>query len=345
MRWRGGRVVSRNATLGGTLKNGIINTINFELAHGEWVSTDTTVRYTSGICLGWEDKPIRFDATRIIQGPQSDSLIMSGKGEAVIRDSTYNISLTAQANQGGKGVFDLPVDSPINRVFDTSNVPGALYRLELVNTRVPVWFLFVNMVSMDGPPVVIELKRCPLLIPSILGGNLSGEMRLRTPWRGRDATGAEREIRTGNVTWRLTGKDVAIYCWGVYLWGEKTDVTLLGPTMIAELMVYEGRCLLIGTPGVYETATTATTIEAGRDDPPSRAELVMRHVKIGRFDKHDPVKGQITAHGESRITIDDARCADLVLVTKGKGEIEAVNLHKRGRILTLPHGGSIRVRD
>jgi len=57
IRWRGGSLVSRRSTLGGTVKDGIIHTINFEVAHGEWTATDTTIRHTSGILLGSADKP------------------------------------------------------------------------------------------------------------------------------------------------------------------------------------------------------------------------------------------------------------------------------------------------
>lgn len=343
IRWRGGSLVSRKSTLGGTVKDGIIHTINFEVAHGNWTATDTTIRHTSGILLGSADKPARFEATRLIQGPQPDSLIMNGTGQAILRDSTYNISLTADVKEGGTGLFDLPTKEVLNRTFDTSNVPGAAWRLQLHNTTVPLWFLFVNSVSMHGPPAEIRLVRCSSLIPSIMGGNLRGEMRLPAPWPHPGARPDERVLRTGNVTWRATGSDVSVACWGVYLWGDKTDLTLSGQTLIAELMLYEGRCALVGTAGTFEAATFATTIEVGRDEPASRAELTLRHTKIGRFDKTASIKGQITAHGNSRVEIRDALCADLVLVTRGKGEISATNLNRQGRIISLQQGGPIRV--
>jgi hypothetical protein len=343
IRWRGGSLVSRRSTLGGTVKDGIIHTINFEVAHGDWTATDTTIRHTSGILLGSADKPARFEATRLIQGPQPDSLIMSGTGQAILSDSTYNISLTADVKEGGTGLFDLPTKEVLNRTFDTSNVPGAAWRLQLHNTTVPLWFLFVNCVSMHGPPAEIRLVRCSSLIPSIMGANLRGEMRLPAPWPHPGARPDERVLRTGNVTWRATGNDVSVACWGLYLWGDKTDLTLSGQTLIAELMLYEGRCAMVGTAGTFEAATFATTIEVGRDEPPSRAELTLRHVKIGRFDKTASIKGQITAHGNSRVEIRDALCADLVLVTRGKGEISATNLNRQGRIISLQQGGPIRV--
>ena len=68
---------------------------------------------------------------------------MSGTGQAILRDSTYNISLTADVKEGGTGLFDLPTKEVLNRTFDTSNVPGAAWRLQLHNTTVPLWFLFL----------------------------------------------------------------------------------------------------------------------------------------------------------------------------------------------------------
>lgn len=147
------------------------------------------------------------------------------------------------------------------------------------------------------------------------------------------------------MNWRLAGRDVRVGCWGLYLWGGRTDVVVSGPRLLAEMMLFQGRCTLVGTPGLHETTTTATTIEVGRDDPPTRAELVRKHVAIGRFDADDPVKGQITAHGDGRVAITDPRCADLVLVTRGQGKILASGLDRRGRIVTLPGGGPIRLEE
>jgi hypothetical protein len=335
-RWRGGRLESRNTTVGGTKKAGSVYVSNFELDRGEWIATDTTVRYTAGIVFG----DGRLDATRLIQGPNPDSVILCGKGRCVIRDSTYCVSLFAFADKGGKGIFDLPVDQPISRVFDASNVPGAPYRLELVNTKVPVWFLFANQITMDGPPTEIEIRHCPVLIGSILGQDLSGPMSLPCPWPGKAGAGAT--LKTGNVTWKAAGEDVNIFTWGAYLWGDKTDVVFPAPTNICELMVYEGKASLVGTPGAYDAVTPATTIEVGRPGAAdSKAELVLRNVAIGHPGRAGAIRGQITAHGSSRVSIEHARCNDLLLITKNKGTITVSDIEKVGQVDFIQDGGSI----
>jgi len=337
-RWRGGRLESRNSTVGGTKKAGSVYVSNFELTSGEWIATDTTVRYTAGIVFGEG----RLDATRLIQGPNPDSLILADKGRCILRDSVYCVSLHTYADKGGKGVFDLPTDKPVSRVFDAANVPGASYQLELVNTRVPVWFLFANRISMDGPPMEIELAHCPALIASIMGQNLAGPMPLPCPWPGKRGAGAV--LKTGNVTWRATGEEVNIFTWGVYLWGDRTDVQFPAPTNICELMLSEGKALLVGTPGVYDAATPATTIEVGkRNVPDSKAELELRHVQIGHPSKANAIRGQITAHGRSRVAISHARCNDLLLITKHEGTITVSDIEKNGHIDVIQDGGPIHL--
>lgn len=335
-RWRGGRLESRNSTVGGTKKAGSVYVSNFELARGEWIATDTTVRYTAGIVFG----DGKLDATRLIQGPNPDSVILAGKGRCTLRDSVYCVSLHTFADKGGKGVFNLPVDRPVSRVFDAGNVPGAPYRLELVNTRVPVWFLFANQITMDGPPMEIELAHCPSLIASIMGQDLTGPMPLPCPWPGERGAGAS--LKTGNVTWRATGEKVNIFTWGVYLWGDKTEVQFPAPTNICELMLFEGKASLIGTPGAHDAATPATTIEVGRPgDADSKAELLLRNVQIGHPGKANAIRGQITAHGRSRVTIDRARCNDLLLITKDRGAIAVSDIERIGQIDVIQDGGAI----
>jgi hypothetical protein len=338
-RWRGGRLESRNSTIGGTKKAGSVYVSNFELARGEWIATDTTVRYTAGIVFG----DGRLDATRLIQGPNPDSVILAGKGQCVIRDSTYCVSLHAFADKGGKGVFDLPTDEPVSRVFDSTNVPGAPYRLELANTRVPIWFLFANQITMDGPPMEIKLRHCPALIASVMGQDLTGSMPLPCPWPGKGRPGAT--LKTGNVTWKAVGDGVNVFTWGVYLWGGKTDVTFPPPTNICELMLFQGRAALAGTPGAYDAVTPATTIEVGTPGGEGgTAKLVLRNTAIGHSGRAGAIRGQITAHGSSRVSIEHARCNDMLLITKGKGTIAVRDIEQVGRLDVIQEGGPITFR-
>lgn len=334
--FQGGRLVSTAATIGGTLRDGVAQPSNIELLDGEWVCTDTTVRYCYGITFGWGRQGGKLRATRLIQGPNPDSIIMSGRGDVVIRDSTYAIALNAYADRGGTGVFDLPVNTPISRVFDGSNVPGADYRLQLINTRVPdFWFLFVNHVRMDGPPVEIVLRHCPKLIPSVLGHNLTGTVRLPLT--------LDTPVRTGNVTWRRESEPVSVIAWGLYLTGDQTNFTVAGPTTICELMLWDGRCAVVGDDGTYNAAVTATTVECGFLDAPGRPELHLRNVSLGNFYQGVAVRGQVTAQGDGKVIVEHARCADLLLITKGRGTITLQDIRQEGQFTRIEEGGPIHL--
>jgi len=335
--WEGGRLVTRRATIGGTLADGAIRPSNLELLDGEWDARDTTVRYVYGITFS-HAKRGRLRATNLTMGPNPDSIIMTGRGDVVLRDSTYCISLTMDASSGGVARFDLPRNQPIRRVFDGSNVPGAGWRLELRNVRVPTWWLFVGGVSSTGPPCEVRIGGCEWFIPSIMAHDLRGEFRL--PER------IGEPFATGNVTWRAEGASVGVAGWGVYLSGANTDVTLRGPTRIAELMLFDGRAALLGTPGTRDARASATTIDVGRDDPASRAELTIRDATVGWFGATpDAVKGQITAQGSSRVTVERATCDALTLVTKGSGTITLRDIDRKGALELVRQGGPIEVTE
>ncbi|MCX8038600.1 MAG: hypothetical protein N3D11_16410, partial [Candidatus Sumerlaeia bacterium] len=300
----------------------------------------------------------RLRATRLLGGESPDSVIMNGPGDVVLRDSDYMISLTAAAVAGGSGVFDFPIAAPITRVYDRGNIPGAEYRLELVNTRVPLWFLFLR-VAQNGPETEIVLRDCPRLIPSVMGRNLQGKWRLPCLRRGDPASlpllHPHSSLRLANVTLRTLERPAGISTWGVYLNGPKTDITLTGPTLICELMVTEGKATLAGTPGTFDAATTATTVEVGAfgpadpchaeavpGDAPPVAELLIRNAEVGRFDRAG-ILGQIGAYRNARVRIEDARTADLRLITHGNATIELRRVQLAGRIERVEKGGAIRL--
>ena len=52
--WQGGTLVTRNTTIGGTMRNGVAQQVNFHLNDGLWTAEDTTVQYTYGIMFSPE---------------------------------------------------------------------------------------------------------------------------------------------------------------------------------------------------------------------------------------------------------------------------------------------------
>jgi hypothetical protein len=352
--WEGGTLLTHKVTIGGAKKDGIVYQTYFEIQNGAWESDDTTVRYSSGVTMGWTGHPVKFHASRLVAGPDPDSIIMSSESaDVVLKDSEFNISLAVSAGGGGHGRLDLPVNEPINRVFDGSNVPGVKYRLELINTKVPMWWVFFNVMQSGGPHTEIELGHCPRLIPSIIGHNLQGKLTLPSPWPAQPKSVTDLTI--GNLTLKTGGQDVNTWCWGLYLGGAATNVTLQGPTSICELFLSEGKLVVEGDADTYNSLNSCTTVEVGlrtvmnsSQSEPGRpassattAELVMRNTALGRFMPGDVIIGQITAHAGGQIRIEHARCANLKLMTKGNGTIVLQDIDKRGVLETIAEGGTI----
>ena len=183
--------------------------------------------------------------------------------DVVLRDSDFDISLSASASKAvDADSWNFPLHKPISRVFDQTNLPGVKYRLELVNTTVSLWWIFLSGVSTAGPPTEIVLGECPRLIPCILAYNLQGTYSLPAPWPVPES--ASSQVTFGNLTFKTTGREVRTWCWGLYLSGEETDAVLQGPTSICELFLSEGRLVVAGDEGTYNSANACTTVEVGQ---------------------------------------------------------------------------------
>ncbi len=354
VQWEGGTLTTRNVTIGGAELDGKAYQTYFEIQHGAWKSEDTTIRYSSGVTMGWTGRDVTFHAERLKAGPHPDSIIMScGAADVMLKDSDFNISLAVSAARGGRGILELPVNEPVTRVFDASNVPGVSYRLELVNTTVDLWWAFFSGIQQDGPPTEVVLGRCPRLIPSIIAYDLQGELELPAPWPTRPEEATQLSI--GNLKLTTTGQPVRTWCWGLYVDGPRSDVVIRGKTNICELFLSAGRMLLEGDPDTFNAVNACTTVEVGRrqaaavpsgdmavkGSAPVSAELVMRNVSLGRFAKGDEIVGQLTAHDGGTIVVEHARCAPLKLLTKGDGVITLSNLQLEGELQRIGREGSI----
>ena len=147
------------------------------------------------------------------------------------------------------------------------------------------------------------------------------------------------------------------WCWGLYLSGEQTDVVLRGPTSICELFLSEGKLVVEGDAGTYNSLNSCTTVEVGRrsvmnadasakrqsDTPARPVVLVMRNVALGRFMPGDVIIGQITAHADGQIHVEHARCANLKLMTQGNGTIIMQDVDRRGTLEQINNGGAITI--
>lgn len=335
--WNGGTLETNNVVIGGTKTDGVVYSCNFQVDSGLWNSVDTEVRYTSGqINAGGASSFGRTIGLRHNAGEHPDSVIMNGYGDVTLTDSNYPLSLTVNANGGAAvGDFSFPLDTPLTQVYDSTNMPGARWRLALNNVTVPLWWLFVMSMSMDGPPTELILRDCPKVITNIGGTNLTGSVQLPA---GPLPPGWSTTV--ANVTFRTADKEALVPTWGVYLTGAQTDLELRGPTNICEYFLWAGKSAIVGTPNTYDAIVPLTTTEAGLNSSGS-AEMMIRNALVGTAPSRPTVRGQLTARGTSTVVIRDSLIQNATFITEDTATITLDNCVLMGDIRTNASGGPI----
>jgi hypothetical protein len=344
-RWKGGTLITKNCTLGGTKSGGFIQQVAFEIIDGLWECEDTTVQYSYGITFGYGKTLGKLRALRLKPGENPDSIIMVGNSDVELIDSEFNISLTAYADNGGKSFLELPVNEPLTKTFDLNTVLGATYKLRIENTSVPMWFLFISIPE-NSKPSEIVLGKCPFIIPSIQAVNLKGQLDLPTTWDGINDSEWAKTVphhttsKIGPLTFKTLDKNVLIPCWGLYLQGDKTDIRVTPPSVICELMLWAGKAELRGERGKNNIWATATTIDVGNEgqvsnnsgnvpEPHSGARLFIENARVGPVEK-GAIIGQVTAKGLGHVEIKDSKLLDIQMITKDRGMIVLDRIIKEG---------------
>lgn len=330
--WRGGRLVTRNTVIGGAVQDGVpIHTV-FHLYDGVWEACDTTIQYAYGVSFHAETRGV-LRGERVRAGPRPDAIIASGKADITLVDSTFPMALGIYTNAGGKTTLDLPVGKPMDAVYDGTNLPGVEYRLSLTRHVVPYqWFVFLRRITMHRPPCEIVLQDCPRVLASLLGWNLQGELQLSNT--------LDQPLRIGNVMLRKADRPVAISMWSIYFDGDETDLTIRGPTRVAELMHRGGKMRVIGTPGEHDLALGCTTLEMS-----GSAEMSLENVHMGRPLSWTSVKamGEVNVAGDATLTGKNVSINRVVFSTRDNGQVELHGVTEEGQIVSRQEGGPIRV--
>ncbi len=309
-----------------------------QLNSGWWYATDTTIQYVygTGVSSG------HLYANRLTAGADSDSIYPGGSADVVLQDSTYSVTLMFNASNGGTTNLDLPVNTPVSRVYDQRNCPGITYRVELVNTQVPAWGLWLNDITSGGPVATYNLRNCPSFGLGLSGHNLTGTATL--PSSLDEETGRWRQLLPVNTSLsfgsvRLTALDGRVNPWlNVYLDGGQTDLTIAGSSDVIELWVSNGGvCRVFGTPGTHNALLHCWTLDAF-----ATSRVFLRNASLGSYQSGDLV-GQFTAHDASSITCEDCVLGHLRPVPQN-GSIEFVDSFRfEPEVQVSPLPGSGRV--
>jgi hypothetical protein len=121
---KGGVLRTSECTVGGSDYRGTAATL-FDLQEGSWYAEATMIDYSTGIQFGW-DTDARLHARDLRRGQQPDSIIVTGRADVTVADSTFAIALVASGSAGGETTLDLPHNAAVSRTFDGSVLPGPL---------------------------------------------------------------------------------------------------------------------------------------------------------------------------------------------------------------------------
>jgi hypothetical protein len=332
--WKGGTLITRNSVVGGLVndRGTAIHTV-FHLYDGLWEAVDTTVQYSYGVSFHWAEGKGILRGTRLKAGPRPDAIILSGQADVELVDSDFPIGLGLYCNKGGQTSLDLKSNQSVTATFDRDRLlPGVNWRLEMTNTRVGRWFLFLRQIGSYHPPAEITINHSRDLIVSLLGHNLTGEIEL--------SSDLLQPLRVGNVTLKTADKPAGISMYALYFSGDETDVAITGKSHICELMHRGGRLRVFGPPGQPQITIGCTTLELSGD-----AEMEVRNVHLGR-----PLTWrEETSIGEANVTEGavlagrDISVKNVRFRTEGSGKVDLQNVDRHGKLEIKQEGGSIEV--
>ena len=304
--------------------------VNFELHDGEWHATDTTVRYSYGIVFSETTTGV-LRAKGLKAGPCPDSVILSGKGDALVEDSSFQFSLNLTAARGGTTQLDLRVNELVSRVFDGTVLRDPEARLELRDVTVPHnWWVFIHDVKMDGPAREVVLSGNATVVLGIMGWNLQGPIPFVA-----DLTAP---FHAGNLVLRRVTEDLKAPSMSYYLSGPETDVTVPGPTVLNEVMVWGGRLRIAGTPGTHDVVASCTSFDVHGD---GLLEVANAELGIPRTWGDWNGRGQITVSDKARLFGRDCLLRKIQLMTNDDGRMEFTATRPETEVLLRQDGGPI----
>ncbi len=330
--WRGGTLVTRNTVLGGTDRAGTAIHTVFHLYDGLWKAEDTTVEFSYGISFSEKSRGI-LHAKRFRAGRRPDAIIASGLAAITLENSRFPIALGIYTHEGGDVTLTLPANRALDARFDGTNLtPGVKWRLTLIQTTVPRWFVFLRNIGPNNPPCNVTFNEVDDTIVSLLGHNLTGDITL-TP-------NLDEPLHLGSLTLKRGASAVGIPMWGLYFSGDRTDISVRGKTHICELMVRGGIVRVVGN-NPNELSIGCTTLEMS-----GNARLVLRNVHLGRplsWQSETNEMGEINAADNAILTAEDVTMRNLILHTKDRAVMTIRASRTYGRIEKKEEGGAIQI--
>jgi hypothetical protein len=372
----GGLLHTERAVIGTTRNGGGLYLTQFLNLRGTWLARQTVMQ-SMGVILadgrsGWGGNPAwkggSVFAEGLYEGEGADAVHMTGMGDVVLVDGTANVGFyfdAAASGQPGAATVDLESRMPVTMVYGdaavhagvTSPIAAHPCRIELLNHRSPTWSFFANNVTTNGALKTVTLRNAEDIICNFRGTDLVGSPVLGGPWAshygelpglpsttppGFHAVPPACSVRLGNVQIQsgpLVSDWNRIRAWGLYSAGAGTDLSVTGPTHMAELRLGGGQMSLVGT-GSFDMAVFCDVVQLF-----GNANLQIRNAALGQFGTFASVTGLIEANENSTCTITDTRTSVVRLKTTGPGaSITGQNVFGAEKlILESGGGGSVQI--
>ena len=335
--WEGGTLVTKNCQIGGFVSDqgNAIHTV-FHIYEGVWEAIDTTVSYSYGISFHWAKGKGVLRGTRFKAGPRPDAIILSGEADVTLVDSDFPIGLGVYCDRGGKTTLNLLPGDSITAKYDRENLlPGVNWRLEISNTRVERWFLFLRNIGDWQQPAEVTLAASRDMIVSLFQHNLKGEITLTND--------LSEPLVVGNLTLkRGTDQPAGISMYAMYFSGDETNATIRGRTHICEWMQGAGTVRVEGIEKPQDLTFGCTTLELSNN-----ARLIANRVHFGRpmTWQAENSMGEANLKGNASLEATDISVNKVRFRAEGNAKVQIKGVERLGELMVSEEGGKIEIRE
>lgn len=356
LRNEGGLLHTERAVIGSTRVGNVLTTTFIMNQRGAWLARQTVAQALVSLHgdgrQGWLGNPLwkggSVFADGLYEGEATDAIHAGGMGDVILANGTMNVGFyfDAAGPQSSAVTLDLDSRSRLNVVYGdptvhsgvTQPVANSPCRLELRNHRSAFWRLFASNASSTGALQTITLRNAEEIICNFRGVDLVGSPTLGGPWSnyyavlpglpstlrpGHHGIPPGCSVRLGNVVFQSgPGPNDwnRVSLWGIYTNGSATNLTITGPTALAELWMRDGQLNIVGTDS-FDMGLACQTVHLQ-----GSAHLNITNAAVGQFGTGSSAVGLIEANDSSTCTIVNSRMAPMLLKTNGGGTITAQNL-------------------
>lgn len=371
LRVEGGLLHSERATIGSGYLGGLLQQTRLLLLRGTWLARHTVVQ---GLVTtigegraGWQGNPQWRGGTLVakglFEGDRADAMHFASLGDGELVDGTMNVGLyvdVGAATAPSTSVLDLDARHPLTLVYGdpavhagvTNPIAASPVRIRLQNHRSPTWMLFATEATGNGPLQTLQLRHAEGILCNLRGTDLTGSPQLAGPWATHYAElpglpSTERpghhslppgcSVRLGNVRFESGPNDWNhVFAWGLYLKGGNTNLTITGPTNLAELFATDAHVQLAGT-GSFDMGVFAETVRLF-----GTAVVTMTNVRLGDTTRGSGLVGLVEANDQSHCSLQHVRTGAVRLrTTWPQASITTQNVFDAERLVVEQFGGPV----